>query len=84
MTPRDLLEPDSGTAYVQEVPEANLLDFLFSVKPHSECRGLEVQTPPLRHQQKRGGGGTPQMLTKKAPNGASEQQREAHWFWDNK
>ena len=41
--PSTILEPASGTAYVQEVPEANLLHFLLTVNQHSECRGLEVQ-----------------------------------------
>ena len=41
--PSTSLEPASGTAYVQEVPEANLLHFLLTVTQHGECRGLEVQ-----------------------------------------
>ena len=41
--PSTTLEPASGTAYVQEVPEANLLHFLLTVNQHSQCRGLEVQ-----------------------------------------
>ena len=40
--PSTILQPASGTAYVQEVPEANLLHVLLTVTQHGECRGLEV------------------------------------------